>query len=75
MVPSLKNYHQSLHECARKFSIHVAIYVLLGIHLRLSKAKHVSVKCIGQGHKIDTTINHNVEREKRNISLTTRSYR
>ena len=34
--------------------IHIAIYVLLGTHFHLSQVKYLSVKCLAQGHNIET---------------------
>ena len=34
--------------------VHTATSVLPGIHLHLSQVKHIKVKCLAQGHNIET---------------------
>ena len=37
-----------------KFIVHIAISVLPGTHFHLSEVKHLRVKCLSQGHNLET---------------------
>ena len=54
--PQLYGEHTVLHPFRRIELIisHFAISVLPGTHFHLSQAKHLSVKCLAQGHNLET---------------------